>query len=317
MTREASSKVFFTVYGNCQADVLSNLLAQSPEFAARYSLARLRPCFNVPEAEIQEWATTRAAEVDLLITQKLRKGWRGGVEVFDTDWLATQCAPNVRWFEWSDMYYSAYEPHMTYPMTFPRQKPSDYMNILHMLTFANGLDWQRVLLFYTDPDIFPKAVIEMAHQELISELSKREADCSIKIAPFIDRHWREERLFLTFNHPGRRVVSCAANQILDGLQIANRVPQTGYFGFPKESALPLLASFDAFLAIGDNRPLMDSFFLQEKAISAADYFGQWQATFAEIGVTKIREELVQQQRASNTRRAVIDIAARHLGLPAA
>lgn len=77
----------FTTYGNCQADVLANLLTQSRAFSERYQFARLPPCFAVTENQVSEWASTSAPDVRLFIYQKLRKGWRASVEKFDTEWL--------------------------------------------------------------------------------------------------------------------------------------------------------------------------------------------------------------------------------------
>lgn len=308
--------MLFTTYGNCQADVLANLLTQSPQFADQYELARLRPCFAVSDQEIKDWVESSASNVHLLITQKLRKGWRGGVELFDTDWLTDRCAPGVARFEWSDMYYSAYEPHMTYPITFPRRQPSDYINLLHVLAYVHGFDWRKLEPFYSDPSVFPVTLIEAAHAQSLQELEKREADCSLKIAPFIATHWREERLFLTFNHPARQVVRHAANQVLEGLKIVDPVPPTGYFGFLATSSQPLLASFDAVLARPEGRSMAASFYLNAGAVPAPDYFDRWEASFSELGRDRMRDELAAQARDTTPKRDLLDVAARYLGINA-
>lgn len=306
--------MLYSIYGNCQADALSVLLHQSPKFCRRYQLARLPACFLITEDEARDWAATHAPEVRLLITQKLRKGWREGKEVFDTDWLAARCAPNARRFQWSDMHYAAYEPHMTYPVTFYRLPPTDYVNLLHLLTFAGGLDWQRLAPFYSDPTLFPQTLVQAAHERDLAELARREAGCNVQIAPFIAERWRSERLFLTFNHPGRAVMRHAANQILAGVNVARPLPETGAHGFDSASGLPLLAAFDAALSAPERRGFDGGFYIGDRTVDAASYFGQWEASLTRLGREAARAELAAQIRNDPIKREILTHAARHLGV---
>ena len=308
--------MLFTIYGNCQADVLSNLLQQSPEFDALYKLARLRPCFAVPLEDVETWARDQAPEVRLLVTQKLRKGWRAQTEQFDPDWLRGRAAEGAEWLEWTDMYYKAYEPHMAYPLSFPRRPPVDYINILHVLTYANGRPWRDLIPFYEDPALFPAALLEGMHRAAQEELARREEDCSLGIARFMADNWRQKRQFLTFNHPGRDVVRHVANQVIDRLGLATPVPETGYFGFPASSGLPLLAACNQLLDTPDIRDPAVSFSIDHKVIPMADYFDRWQASFDQLGQEALRRELrAQAHHDPVMARPVLDIAARHLGLP--
>ena len=304
--------MLFTIYGNCQADVLSNLLQQSPEFADRYKWARLRPCFAVSDQEVLDWAAQQAPEVHLLITQSLRKGWRAGIEIFDTDWLHRQCAQGAHWFEWSDMYYKAYEPHMAYPLTFPRRPPADYLNLLHVLVYSHGRNWRELIPFYTDAAVLPVGMLAEMHRAAHAELAKREIGCSLQVAAFIAENWQRERLFLTFNHPGRQVVRHAANMVLASIGIMAPVPEQGYFGFNANSGLPLLAAVNAMLDRPEVRDPAQSFWLDNKVVSMVDYFERWQASFDALGQDALQRELQAQMQEAVMARPLLVAAARHL-----
>lgn len=306
--------MLFTAYGNCQADILTNLLQQSSEFADRYKLARLRPCFAISDQEVTDWAHQQAPEVHLLMTQSLRKGWRAGIEIFDTDWLHRQCAKGAHWFEWSDMYYKAYEPQMAYPVTFSRRPPADYLNLLHVLAYVHGRNWQDLVPFYSDATTLPSAMLEEMHRAAQAELARREAGCSLQIAPFIAENWRRERLFLTFNHPGRKVVRHAANTVLSGIGIHTPVPEQGYFGFSASSGLPLLAAVNTMLETPEVRDPAQTFWLENKVVPMAEYFERWQASFDALGQEALQHELKAQMNEPVMARPLLKAAALFLGI---
>lgn len=303
----------FTVYGNCQADALAKVLRQSPGFAATFGLAGLAPCFSIKEPALQAWAQDQAAEVGLIITQKLRKGWRKA-EVFDTDWLESHLPESATRLHWSDMYYKGYAPQVAYPLSFPRRPPSDYINILHLLTFAHGRPFTDLFPFYTDPGIFPVALVEAIHKEALDSLAAREEGCDIRIAPYIARHWREERLFETFNHPRRPVLRHAAQQVLDRLGLADPVPETGPAPFRKGSGNPLLAAFDAVLERHDTVDPLAEFSLTGQTVRAEVHFARWEAEFETLGRARIARELAAQMEKAPATRMWLPVAAEKLGI---
>lgn len=303
----------FSVYGNCQADALMTLLHQSPSFKARFDKAKLSPCFQVKAAEMKTWAEEHAADLGLLVHQKLRAGWRKD-EVFDTSWLRSQAPPATPTFDWSDMYYKAYEPHMAYPLTFPRKPPSDYLNLFHVLAHANGLPWQAVLPLYTEADAFPLALVEELHRRAQADLTEREEGCALRIAPYVTENWREKRLFHTFNHPAREVMHHAARQVLAGLGLPDDIPETGWHVFLPRQSQPLPAAFEAPLRVKAKEPFAEAFSLRSQHIPAEDYFGRWEATLEAIGRDKLQTEIAAQAKKQSSVAEVLAQAARRLGV---
>lgn len=304
---------YVSVYGNCQADSLLRVLLQSPSFKARFQPAAIPPCFIVSAAQMRVWAETKAAEVRVLIHQKLRANWRND-EVFDTQWLRAQAAAATLVMDWSDMYYRAWEPHMVYPVTMPRIPPSDYINLLHVLVHVHGLPWQRVMEFYTDPGIFPGQLVSGMHGSSIMTLAERENECAIRISSYLHDHWRQRRLFQTFNHPSRPVMLHAARQVLSRLGIDDDLPETGAYAFPDSSGQALLASINALSAAQERRHEDALFTLGGKAITARDYFESWEASLARVPTEKWRAELAQHVRDQVFAGPLLAIAARHLGV---
>ena len=306
---------FASAYGNCQADALLKILGQSPGFSQRYSKAPLPPCFEVKAEKLEDWAAQQAPQVGLLITQKLRKGWRKK-DVFDSDWLATQVPDGTPRFDWSDMYYKAYEPHMAYPLTFPKRAPSHYLNLLHVLAFVNDRPWQDALEFYTNPSIFPRALLVGMHHAAQEGLAAREAGCAIQITPFIREHFQDERLFMSFNHPSRATMRYAANIVISRLGIEEPVPEGGWYTFSDKQGQPLLASMEDMLAKKSRYPMETSFYLQAKSVTAEEYFTRWQAALEEIGKEKLVKELEHQTRDPVMVAPILAAAAQHMGVTA-
>jgi hypothetical protein len=286
-----------SIYGNCQADAMLKVLLQAPDFAKTFTRQELAPCFAIEGPRLQSWAQDVAPSVGLFIHQRLRKGWRRD-EVFDTDWLASHLPEGARVLEWSDMYYKGYEPYMSYPLTFARVPPDDYLNLLHMLAFVHERPWQDVIPLYTRPDTLPEPLMLDIHRLCVEELVKREADCTIRIAPFIAQSWQSERLFLSFNHPARATMRHAADQVLKYLGLVGPIPEKAWYVFPETACQPLFVCVSAQLQKPAPDPLQSPFLLGTRNVSMKEYFESWEAALTKIGRAQLLKELLAQTQNS-------------------
>jgi len=289
------ARPLFAVWGNCQAEVIARVIQESPGFKARYQHAKLPPCYLATSGEVQGWLQAHAPKVGLLISQKLKTGWRGEA-VFDTSTLHQASAPGSRLLRWSDTYYRGYAPMMAYPVAFPRVSAlSDYVNIVAELAWLHDRR-EDMLRLYSDPGVIPQETVLSIHETALRDLAAREDDCDLKAAPYLAQQWRSGRQFESFNHPRRPLVVNLVNQALDHLGIEDRAPEKGRPTFSRGFGLPAFAAFDAILDAPEHSDGPGPFIMKGQKISAEQYFSEWFQAFDRLGRDKIEADLAAHER---------------------
>lgn len=313
MQNQATIKPAFSVYGNCQAAAIARVLQEAPSFRSKYRIAPLPPCFAATEEQIKNWTNEASPNVELLITQKLRTGWRGK-PLFDVDYLHEVIGRRSPHITWSDIYYKGYEPQMAYPFTFPRPSIGDYVNIAAELAFVHGKTVDDLIALYTNRDAFHRQAVEGIHQIALSSLASREAGCEMRASDFIASHWRERRLFFTFNHPCRAVVAHMARQALRHLGLRDDLPENGPELFGGIFPSPSLASFDQVLEVSQDDNFMERFRLEGKYVSAREYFERWFAFFNSLGKEKVAADLQKHLQANPISNLFLSLASKPLSI---
>ena len=207
----------YSVYGNCQADPLGNILQTNSEFSDNWEFVQFpKPSFALRAddwVEIEKLMST----LDLFITQNV--GESHGI--FASDNLAKHMKPEARVIRVPNAYFSGYMPEVVY---FRAGEP-------HVTKFCDYHDENFLALFMADPvNAVEKAVakvkdpvtyssehvLENARASL-DELARREEECDITVSDYIAEHWKDDILFYSMNHPKRTVLSHMASKIMVAL----------------------------------------------------------------------------------------------------
>lgn len=207
----------YSVYGNCQADPLGNILQTNSEFSENWEFVQFpKPSFAL---RADDWVEIEnlMGTLDLFITQNV--GESHGI--FASDNLAKHMKPEARVIRIPNAYFSGYMPEVVY---FRAGEP-------HVTKFCDYHDENFLALFMADPvNAVEKAVakvedpatysservLENAHASL-DELARREEECDITVSDYIAAHWKDDILFYSMNHPKRTVLSHMASKIMVAL----------------------------------------------------------------------------------------------------
>ncbi|GEA12740.1 hypothetical protein KUL49_31150 [Alteromonas sp. KUL49] len=204
----------YSVYGNCQADPLGNILRTNPDFNEQWEFVQFpKPSFELRKNDLPE-IEKLVGQLDLFVTQNV--GDSHGV--FASDNLAKLLKPSSTVIRIPNAYFSGYMPEVVY---FRDGEP-------HVTKFCDYHDEKFLSFFMEDPvNAVNKAVnaandtntysrdfvIENAKNSL-EELKNRELSCDVTVSDYIEKHWREEILFFSMNHPKRKVLNHIASQVL-------------------------------------------------------------------------------------------------------
>ncbi len=207
----------YSVYGNCQADPLGNILQTNSEFSDNWEFVQFpKPSFALRAddwVEIENLMST----LDLFITQNV--GESHGI--FASENLVKHMKPETRVIRIPNAYFSGYMPEVVY---FRAGEP-------HVTKFCDYHDENFLALFMADPvNAVEKAVVKVEDpvtysservlenaRASIDELARREEECDITVSDYIAEHWKEDILFYSMNHPKRTVLSHMASNIMVAL----------------------------------------------------------------------------------------------------
>lgn len=230
------------ILANCQGTALETICRQVTGDDGA-------PCFTILEAEpthtwtldYQRYIDEKLAECDVLLyqphaTQDSSRAWTG------SDYWVENARHAKYKLSFQSLYFSAYNPELCY-----------IRNNIGMQLNAGFVDYhdKRIVKLYlenkdsqvikdTYQQIQPRASEVLAALDAtLAESRRREVEqaLDIKVADFIEAHFRHERLFFTYNHP--------ANAVL--LEVVRQL--THLVGEPEATIAPLeqeLLKFDVF-----------------------------------------------------------------------
>lgn len=194
------------IHANCQGAPLSRLLLASPEFAARW---RVRGIVNYLREPMPDALLRQAT---LFLYQNLTAKWEelasANVLAKLPDSALRLCIPNP--------FFKGYWPF--WAGAGADRGIAFYDEFLEHL-LALGLDAPAVLHMYLHKPLKTKFDLATRLEDSWAIEAQRETPCIIKTLPFVQAHWREERLFTTINHPTMRLLRFVADGILAALDL--------------------------------------------------------------------------------------------------
>ncbi|GFD91214.1 hypothetical protein KUL152_34400 [Tenacibaculum sp. KUL152] len=204
----------YSVYGNCQANPLGNILQTNAEFADNWEFVPFpKPSFELRQGDWND-IENLLGELDLFITQNV--GESHGF--FASSNLANHLKSGGTVVRIPNAYFSGYMPEVVY---FRAGEP-------HVTKFCDYHDANFLAFFMEDPVNAVQKAVDAATDKSqyteefvlanaktsIDELKRREEECDVIVSDYIEKNWRNDILFYSINHPKTVVLSHIASQIL-------------------------------------------------------------------------------------------------------
>lgn len=217
------------IYANCQGEALLSLLNAVPAFTRLFAATH---CINYTGQAPQD---SQLGHCGLFIYQHLGQHWGEA----STDRLLACLPPSCQAIRIPNLFFKGYWPFWANskarPTTAlldgapsPPKGPIDFADSFLDSLLARGLSAGQALGLACGRDA-PRLwqalgdARSMAEDSLALE-EKKQADCAISCAGILRSDWRDEQLFITVNHPSRRLLCHVADGVL-GLLGLGRLPQ--------------------------------------------------------------------------------------------
>ncbi|WOT06314.1 WcbI family polysaccharide biosynthesis putative acetyltransferase [Shewanella youngdeokensis] len=235
-------KKFFTVFGNCQAGPLADILMKQPFFAAEYEYIPMPKAAYMLKQGDYDAVCSILNKVDLFIHQEVSDAFG---PLFNTKHLKTLLGPTGNSISFPSIYFSGYHPEICYlrQLGEPAKEFSDYHDFNLVNNFLNDPSsaHAKTLAAINDPDYYSSQFVLENAKNSLAELQRREQSLDITLSDFIEDNWLNEILFFSMNHPNRKVLNELAARIIAKLGLVT-APIAGSFHHLSESTLPVYAS---------------------------------------------------------------------------
>ena len=187
------------IHANCQGDFLHSLLAASPAFVRRFEIRKytnyLKEC--IPQ---QDFDRCR-----IFLYQHLGEKWND----LASDALLARLQPAAWQLQIPNLLFKGYWPLWT------NKSSMDYGDVLIDHLIDSGYSEAEALHIYLRGNLSTKYNLNaLLRESLIRERQKEQDAAVVGLTDFIREHWREEQLFLTPNHPGKKLLLTIANAVL-------------------------------------------------------------------------------------------------------
>jgi hypothetical protein len=231
---------FYTVYGNCQGNILALFLNSNPVFKKKFEYIYVRECHLITEREIDYFVKNEAKKIDLFIYTPISDDFRGNYK-FSSNYFLSHLRSDCIKISYPSLYYNVYDRQMTYLTDEEDNRvslPHFYHDKILIKLFMEYRDltneeiYKKYIQYINEPNNFDEKEL---HESILSnylELKRREQllendrrnQFIIKIADFLNENHRKKRFFYTFNHPSKFLYCYMRNQIFKFLDIENNEP---------------------------------------------------------------------------------------------
>jgi len=216
----APRQLAIAMAGNCQYWPLLQYL--KPLLPA----ARLEPGPTVHLATVEEVARfhRRLRDVDVLLVHRIQPGYRNDIGL-DNRTLASHLPPESRQLVLPNLHYEGHHPWIGYAHDpegrlagIEASSPlGPYHDFLAMQAALHGVPAAEILTYSLSPGL--AARIRQNHRDSLEQLRRREADCDVEIASWIDQHHRQTPVAHTCNHPTHAPLHALLLRVLEVLDL--------------------------------------------------------------------------------------------------
>ncbi len=209
------------LYGNCQVMAIKHNLEKNPNFVAEYE--------NIVAIDVQAIAAEDVSEilelvkeVDLFIYQPVKESARGLLEL-RTDYLRSQLKSDCQVITIGEAYFTGYHPEVIIFKDAQGNNVTEEVGEHHdfnlLKLFAGGKTVEESVELILREDFYSPHYLNCNLDHVILELYRQDTQTDIKIAPFIQKHYRRHRLFQVINQPQQVMIEFISNEICRRLGI--------------------------------------------------------------------------------------------------
>ncbi len=187
------------LHANCQGDALRLLLEATPAFSKNFEI---RQYVNYTREEVPAAELGRAR---LFLQQYLGPHWGELSSERFLPRLVTNCERIIL----PNFFFKGYWPFWT-----NKFQGINFADSLLEQLLDKGLNVNEIQHLYLRADKVLFGNLENIAQASLAHEAEKEEQSPIKYVQMIREHWREEQLFVTVNHPGKKLLFHLADTIL-------------------------------------------------------------------------------------------------------
>lgn len=222
----APIKKKLVIIGNCQSLPLHKILSNLSPFKNYFDIRYFPPVHIASTKEVAELHSLLEKEPCLLITQRIQDTYRENIGL-GTNYLNSIVNEKSSIITWPNMHWAGYHPDLFEFKKINHQKilgEFDYHNILILWAYHSGLSIDECVDVLISKDFV--CDFEKNAMNCTQSLKTRERDLQISVSDYIEEHFRDNRLFYTYNHPTNKVILHLAKKILAYLEINAQIDNT-------------------------------------------------------------------------------------------
>jgi len=231
------TKKIFTVYGNCQAPAVAEVLQSSDEFKKKYKYIKIKPVQELTHNDIKELSENILPKLDLLIYQPVSKNYKGS-DIFSSESIIKRIPRNSIRISFQSLYFNGYYPEL---MTLKDENNKNisinfYKNGKHLNFLVHDINILKFFLekkaekiikkTLRDDNFYSAKFLNKILRLTLKDLEDRENSnkVDIRVANHIKNNFREYRLFHQFNHPTHYILEYICKAILEKISIIPDIP---------------------------------------------------------------------------------------------
>ena len=219
------SRKLALIYGNCQTEIIANMLEFNHDFDRRYVLLRVPQIHlfrNEEQIEQIFYKNNIMQLVDLFIYQNVKENNRF-CNRLGTNTLLKQFCNKCRKIPIHNIYFDGYfiqtETNEGRYMENFIQKDFPYTDVIVSTLLKRGKSVDEIINLLKDENLVPYSRIVERCETSFENLRQRERHVEVPIVDYIKENYRKEQLFYSCNHPKNIVIYEYTKRIMNSLGI--------------------------------------------------------------------------------------------------
>lgn len=203
----------FVVFANCQSSALAKTMLENQEFSSQYQWDFILPVQNMNSSHIDE-VINKARNADLFIYQPVSEA-PNRPEELTSEFLLGQLKESSEAVSFPSIYFDGYFPHLQ-----TMKGLISILNLVHdyFIVYACAIDLSEELCFslINRDDLYPETLSLRLAEKSLQNLKEREIkECiDVAVSGFIEKNYKNYKLFNQFNHPKRIIFKHVSESIL-------------------------------------------------------------------------------------------------------
>lgn len=282
----------FTSFGNCQAHPIAQLLMANEHFNRYFEYVPFtKPVYMLTEQDLEK-VTDLVSSVDLFIYQSVGEAFG---KTYSTENLLSLTKDSCQRISFPSIYFNGYMPEINYLRYIGGEINafSDYHDINLVNSYVRNPEncYQKTFAQYKSDDYYSSEELLNNAKKSVSTLREREQLCTIKVSDYIEKNWRDTRLFYSMNHPSNSVLDHLVSQVTPilGISLSNSPVGSELLG---ETVLPLYHSVQKLMSFDSHQGIK----VRSQEMDLSNYLVDTLKVYASIPEKKLKHNLVHLEK---------------------